>query len=135
MILSKVCSRCKEEKDCSQFYKKKRRSGTYALHSYCKSCVKEDSRRTYLEARGPRLYPEERTFDDMIDRMGECWIWRGRTDLNGLPIYQKDNTKSSVRRLVYEKYVGELSSNNQVRSRCKNKKCVSPNHLYVTTRK
>ena len=50
----KTCSKCKEEKPFSEFYKNRKRK--YGLHNHCKSCHKayretnKDKRKEYFKA-------------------------------------------------------------------------------------
>lgn len=45
----KTCSRCKKEKDYSEFHKRTYVSGTVAYQAYCKPCQKEYDKNYYEE--------------------------------------------------------------------------------------
>lgn len=48
--MTKVCTRCKKEKDESEFYKRKpRKDATFTIRNECKDCKKDYGKRRYIE--------------------------------------------------------------------------------------
>ena len=58
MITTKICNSCKVEKDVSEFYKRKNRSGNSGYSSDCKDCIStkttnsNNASRSYIKSDG-----------------------------------------------------------------------------------
>lgn len=68
------------------------------------------------------------------DECGDCWIWPGHVDANGIPKINVDGTPRSVRRVLYEHFHGPVRPKMEVKAKCGLKRCVSPNCSDVFTR-
>lgn len=69
-------------------------------------------------------------------RVGEtCWLWSGAVNNTGMPMMRDPRSVKivSARRLVYEVYCGKFLRLYFVRSRCGNKLCVNPRHLFLAS--
>ncbi len=67
-----------------------------------------------------------------IEKTDTCWNWKGDT-WSG---YGKIRIKSKnyrVHRLVYELLVGQIPTGLELDHRCRNRKCVNPEHLEPVT--
>jgi len=59
IINTKICSKCREEKDISKFYKQPKNTKT-GLHSWCKKCISENRQKRYNEFHKPKEYIRKR---------------------------------------------------------------------------
>ena len=84
--------------------------------------------------------------DDLLPRImakveiveGGCWLWHGLVASNGLTPrfrFSKDGKRLefSVRRVLYEHYIGEPPKNIHVS--CGNPRCVNPAHVEIVVAK
>jgi hypothetical protein len=83
----KTCSKCKQEKDYSEFHKRTYKSGTVGYQGYCKICQKSYDRNYYLEDKDRRLSINKKWQD-------EFWIWY--TDLKNKPCADCKNSFDPV---------------------------------------
>ena len=63
----------------------------------------------------------------------ECWCWQGSLDRYGYAQFKVGGKKARVHRWLYEAINGELPENLFVDHLCRNRGCVKPSHLEVTT--
>ena len=68
-----------------------------------------------------------------VDKSGECWLWIGWTDSDGLGRFWYHEQKISAARVSYCLHFGALSEGARVANRCGCPSCVRPEHLYVKT--
>jgi HNH endonuclease len=73
------------------------------------------------------------SLSSLIDATGVCWEWNGRVENNGYGRFQIGNVKFLAHRAVYEILVGDIPQNMVLDHLCKNRRCVNPDHLSVTT--
>jgi len=105
----KICVKCNEVKDFSEFYKNKARSD--GLTIYCKTCSKQNVKETYRRNPEKKIWRERIrkkslthtfTFDDyekmIIDQNNQCYICS--TDLVNTPHIDHDHATGKVRKLL-----------------------------------
>src|SRR5882724_5383629 len=70
-----------------------------------------------------------------IDEETGCWVWTGATNGNGYPRVSTGikNKMMPAHRAFYEKKYGELSPDNEPHHKCKNFRCVNPDHMEPKT--
>jgi hypothetical protein len=61
-----------------------------------------------------------------------CWEWIGRATADGYPVKQFGGQPVPARRWIYTQLLGPIPDGLVVASRCGNRMCVNPMHLYVT---
>jgi hypothetical protein len=61
-----------------------------------------------------------------------CWEWIGRATADGYPVKQFGGQPVPARRWIYTQLLGPIPDGLVVASRCGNRLCVNPMHLYVT---
>jgi hypothetical protein len=61
-----------------------------------------------------------------------CWEWIGRASVDGYPVKQFGGRAIPARRWIYTQLLGPIPDGLVVASRCGNRACVNPLHLYVT---
>lgn len=71
-------------------------------------------------------------FWELVDRSGECWLWRGAISDSG---YGRFGKNEIAHRVAYELTHGECPNALQVDHICHNRACVRPNHLRLVTNK
>ena len=105
----KICVKCNEVKDFSEFYKNKARSD--GLTIYCKTCSKQNVKETYRRNPEKKIWRERIrkkslthtfTFDDyekmIIDQNNQCYICS--TYLVNTPHIDHDHATGKVRKLL-----------------------------------
>jgi len=79
-----------------------------------------------------------RTFDDYVDRSGDCWLWRGPTNAKGYGWWsgeRVDGRRGLAHRLSLTAAVGCPDESLFACHHCDTPACVNPSHLYWGTRK
>lgn len=61
----------------------------------------------------------------------DCEIWTKGTTGLGFPAMKKKGRTVYVKRVRWEAYYGPIPEGMTVRSRCGNRLCVNPDHLYL----
>lgn len=64
-----------------------------------------------------------------FEQTQECIEWTGTLNHRGTPVMYVDGHHELVHRLVYRLYVGPLKDGSRIKQSCKNKRCLSPQHL------
>lgn len=70
------------------------------------------------------------------ESQGGCWVWMGIIDSKCYGKYQLiKNCKSVIQahRAVYQDLVGPIPNNLQLDHKCRNHRCVNPDHLEIVT--
>ena len=67
---------------------------------------------------------------DRVNGDGECWLWRGRTDTGGYPVFHVKGSPHRAQRVAWVlDHDYQLPSHHWVRVSCDNKTCVRPEHI------
>jgi hypothetical protein len=61
----------------------------------------------------------------------DCHIWTRGTTGNGYPAMKQGERTVYVKRVLWELLHGPIPEGKTVRSRCGNRRCVNPEHLYL----
>lgn len=69
-----------------------------------------------------------------------CWQWTGPTSGDvgrgkGYPRMNLSNQTVAVHRVVYTHFNGYIPGRKQIDHKCKNRRCVNPDHLEMVTHK
>jgi hypothetical protein len=65
----------------------------------------------------------------------ECYKWIGACDPNGFPRISINNKSVGARRAMWICKFGEIPDHMYVLNKCGDKKCINPNHLYLSSDK
>jgi aryl-phospho-beta-D-glucosidase BglC (GH1 family) len=72
-----------------------------------------------------------RRFWRNIRKTDDCWYWIGNKSSNGYGRITMDGLTDYAHRWSWRIHFGPIPSGYSVRTHCKNKVCVSPNHLFL----
>lgn len=64
-----------------------------------------------------------------ISRETGCWMWIGPTISNCPDTIIVGNAQMTIRQFMYEREIGEIPDNYEIKSWCGNHQCVNPSHL------
>lgn len=123
---TKRCCRCKQVKPLSEYHKDSgKRLG---IRDACKRCLNTASRKY----KGPedRFWKH---YHSHVVQNGRCLEWTGAYAA-GQPYAQFKGKGTTLRRIVYQLSIGELTPNDVVSTNCRNPKCVKQSHLLKLTR-
>ena len=70
-----------------------------------------------------------------VDTSTGCWLWTAGTSTNGYGRFRIDNHTVYAHRYAYEQVNGPIPAGYDTDHICRNRLCVNPDHLRVTTRK
>lgn len=81
--------------------------------------------------------PDRSPFDSTrYDVIGECWIWKSKyVTHSGFPLVSIKSKNHRATIIYYEFYKEKIKKGQIVFQKCRNRKCVNPNHLVLTTPK
>lgn len=72
-----------------------------------------------------------------LDTQTGCWVWNGRDSGNGrgggYPRMNLNGQTVAVHRVLFTHYFGYIPSKKQVDHKCKNRRCLNPEHLELVT--
>ena len=112
MSESKICEQCG-----SRFARALARSmAAFAAQRFCGAKCNSASRR--------------KSFWEMVDKTGDCWLWLGATYQGGHGCFRGDG----AHRIAYRELVGPIPSGMCVCHRCDVPLCVRPGHLFLGTK-
>lgn len=67
------------------------------------------------------------------EKPGDCWNWIGRVAVNGYGKKQFHGKTMLAHRWVYQQLFGPIPAGKVINHICRNRSCVNPHHLEVTT--
>lgn len=70
-----------------------------------------------------------------VEAPGACWIWCGALFTQGYGMFWLDGKQRRAHRVLYVWTYGELGLGDDLDHTCRNRSCVNPDHLQVTTRR
>jgi hypothetical protein len=78
----------------------------------------------------------EQRFWTKVDKTRTCWNWTASVEGKGYGQFRAPNQKMvKAHRFAYEQLVGPIPGHLQLDHRCRNKRCVRPDHLRIVTDK
>ena len=149
----KICSKCKIEKNLTEFYKSKATKDN--LDTRCKQCSIERARKYSSPEKSKEKYAEFRLKNPKKDRVRSaierllekvevvtesgCWIFMGNLSANGYGVigndFKDDKKLYSAHRKTFEHFIGEIPKGLNVCHKCDVPSCCNPNHLFLGTQK
>lgn len=70
-----------------------------------------------------------------VEKTGACWNWTAYRDAKGYGRFSPSGSPVYAHRLSYEMEVGAIPEGLSVDHACRNRACVNPSHLRLTTAK
>lgn len=96
---------------------------------------KNSSERTVEKMPAYRNIEERISEKFQINYETGCWEWTGALDIGGYGQISVDNRCKLAHRISWNVFKGAIPNGLQIDHLCRNRKCVNPDHLRVTTRK
>ena len=62
-----------------------------------------------------------------------CWLWTGAWSKSGYGSFRVENKSQNAHRVAYKLYLGPLKNGMMIDHICRNRACVSPDHLRQVT--
>ena len=81
-----------------------------------------------------RKHNEEKFFS-LVDKSGECWLWRGPINADGCGLFHMNGETETVQRFMWKLHYGEEAPRGMFLAKiCGEKLCVKPEHMEVSDR-
>lgn len=74
-------------------------------------------------------------FWDKVDKTASCWNWNASTNEKGYGLFRFNGKTSKAHRVSWILTNGDIDATLVIDHKCKNRKCVNPNHLDLVTQK
>lgn len=68
-----------------------------------------------------------------VRKTDSCWNWEGHVSVHGYGKFWTDTQNQPAHRVAYKLVHGELSDDMPIHHKCRNRKCVNPDHLVEVT--
>lgn len=74
-------------------------------------------------------------FEDFVKKEGTCWIWKGAFYPDNEPLYIARGKGRRARNVAFEKHCRPLPSRARLIPKCRDPRCIRPEHQTVTVEK
>jgi hypothetical protein len=106
----------------------------YRSRGFCSSHYNKMMRAGEIAVVKPQRSDDER-FWSAVDATGVCWEWTGSLHPSGYGYFTAKGRKSwRAHRFAWTTLMGEIPAHMEIDHRCRNRKCVNPDHLEVVTK-
>ena len=108
-------------------------SGKYRSRGFCSSHYSRAIRAGELSVIQPQR-PDDERFWANVDASGDCWEWTSALHPSGYGYFTAKGRKSwRAHRYAWTLLVGEIATGMTLDHRCRNRRCVNPDHLEPVT--
>ena len=76
----------------------------------------------------------EEKFWSKVEKTNKCWLWNGVKNRGGYGILNYKRKSTCAHRFSFLLHGGIIPENHVIRHKCRNRNCVSPDHLETGTR-